>query len=266
MRKLIADSKEEQKVKLWETVGKILKRCQQYNIPFKHLPTIMADLKVIPMLRGKALEFQVYEFLVKTLPHDEWEVHKYNVNPQPGKTDADLVVIHKGTGFQVVIECKHAVRGSFSTGKPKGKSQETRKPHFMVKSHKSRSNKERPETNDRYFVDEFDVIFTTAENAFIEKGDDYRIKDSDLLLKKYGIKNSSDALAKLADDLRLVVTKDIALEDDTLPRTPVVLLDNDPNWKSAKDEVINLFDRVIERKIRASRRRPSQPATRHEFQ
>lgn len=38
--------------------------CDDFDIPINHIVEVISDRKVIPMLRGKAFEFSVTDFLV----------------------------------------------------------------------------------------------------------------------------------------------------------------------------------------------------------
>ena len=152
------------------TLDNLKRYCETYGIPFEHLPEILDDPKVLPMLRGKGLEYFVYDKLRATLPRTKWSIHKPRVNPQPGATDADLFMTHLESGIEVIVETKTPVRGSFRLPtrlKPFAR--------FNVKCHKSRSNTKEPEKNDRYLSSDFDLIVTNCENALRSGGDEFQL-------------------------------------------------------------------------------------------
>lgn len=135
-------------------------------------------------------------------------------------------------------------------------------PHFKVKCHKSRTNKERTYTNDKYFADEFDIVFVNPANAFIQPRD-YVLRDDkeavEYLKKHYGTNKYEDVLPLLTNEIYFALTSDLEENDGTIPRTPTVQFDNDPIWKKL-DQLEKALLVVVKRKLAASTRRPTRPA------
>ena len=232
--------------------------CNKYLLPVKYVFEILNDQKVTPMLRGKAMEYNAFVLLDSQLNKSEWSVQKLNLNAQPGTPDEDIDVTHRRTGKIIKIECKSAVRGSFSSGK---KAKIHKVPHFKVKCHRSRSNiKLAGTSNDQYAVDVFDVILTTPLNALFKKGtigEELEIIQDDELLgvlyQHYGVSNDENLLTAVSNDWRFVITSKIA-ENGFIPRTPFVLLQDDPNWLSINQFESNLLEFVRREARRRSRR------------
>ena len=61
--------------------------CYKYKIPKEYLFDILEDQKVVPMIRGKATEYQVFTILKQILNPHEWVVSKLNINAQTGMHD-----------------------------------------------------------------------------------------------------------------------------------------------------------------------------------
>ena len=205
--------------------------CETYNVPEENLLDILEDQKVLPMIRGKAMEYIGAAVLRQALDPRDWSVDKLNLNPQPGAYDEDISITYRRTGRRLKAETKSAVRGSFSIG-----TRVTKEPHFRVKCHKSRSNTKR-ETNDRYLVGEFDVLLSNVSNAifrgktldrglpFIDKGGAVeRLKDH------YGTTSDDDLRRCSYDDWRVCLPVTIADDKGVIPRTPKVLMKDDPHW------------------------------------
>ena len=208
--------------------------CDTYNIPPDNLLDILEDQKVLPMIRGKATEYVGAAFLKQMLEPREWSVDKLNLNPQPGKIDEDVSITFKRTGVRLKAETKNAVRGSFHMG-----TKRTPYPHFKVKCHKSRSNLGRQTTtNDRYLVGEFDLLLCNVSNSLFRGKSlqpglqliDY--PDAiDWLKSFYGVGTDKELIRSSYDDWRMCLPFSIA-EDNVLPRTPTIFMQNDPNWFS----------------------------------
>lgn len=205
--------------------------CSTYNIPQEHLLDILEDQKVLPMIRGKATEYIGAVVLKRTLDSRDWSVEKLNLNPQPGTRDEDISITHRRTGLRLKAETKNAVRGKFSLG-----TRQTRAAHFSVKCHRSRSNFEHA-YNDRYRVDEFDILLCNISNAIFRGKSLDRglplIEDPMAIawLKSFYNVSTDDKLRrKTYDDWRVCLPTTIAQSDGTLPRTPKVLMQDDPNW------------------------------------
>jgi hypothetical protein len=213
---------------------KVQEYCEKYSIPIEYFFDILNDQKVNPMMRGKGWEFEILSAIRPYLNPSEWIIQKLNLNPQPNMPDVDVGVTHCRTGIILKVESKPAVRGSISSGE---KSRIARVPHFKVKCHRSRSNKSLI-TNDAYAVDVFDIIITKPINAMFKGGtigpDLEIIKDEKIINKlfaHYMVENSKNLLNAMNNDWRFVLSKDIAV-NGFIPRTPYVLLSNDPNWMS----------------------------------
>ena len=219
--------------------GSIKEYCDTYNIPKEHLLDILEDQKVVPMIRGKATEYIGALVLKQTLDSRDWLVEKLNLNPQPGTYDEDISVTYRRTGKRLKAETKNAVRGSF---RMKARLNET--PNFRVKSHKSRSHLTKKH-NDRYEVGDFDVLLCNVSNAIFKGNSLDRglpfiqdINALDWLKKHYGVESDADLRRSTYDDWRACLPVTIALLDGTLPRSPPVLMENDPtlvqtgtNWR-----------------------------------
>lgn len=221
----------------YERLGKdLVAYCKKYNIRLEDFFQILNDQKVIPMLRGKAAEYDAVFALRQILPLQVWIVNKLNLNPQPGTFDQDIGVTHRRTGIQIIIETKSAVRGSMTTGI---RTRKHKVPHFNVKCHRSRSNKSLP-YNDRYLATEFDVIVATPTNALFEGGtlgEEFELVSEpgllEILYEHYGVSDIPSVIDSTNKDWRFVLPKAIAEDVEgykVIPRTPSVLLSNDPNW------------------------------------
>jgi len=223
------------KASLQEALGKdLLAYCEKYDIPVDRVFEILEDQKVLPMLRGKATEYNGTAALESLLNKVEWQVNKLNPNPQPNRPDEDIEIIHRKTKTSIVVETKNAVRGSMTTGL---RCRIIREPHFKVKSHRSRSNLQKAATsNDRYAADTWDVLISNPYNAIIKggtSGRNFELIDKDGILEvlydHYGVSTSDELSRAASKDWRFVLPVDIA-EDGFIPRTPSVLLSQDPNW------------------------------------
>ncbi len=211
--------------------------CETYNIPRENLLDILEDQKVVPMIRGKATEYIGAAVLKQTLDPRDWDVQKLNLNPQPNAYDEDVSITFRRTGTRLKAETKNAVRGSFNMGGPR---KNIKPPHFKVKCHRSRSKLEKAATtNDRYIVGEFDVLLANVSNAIfrgktLDRGLPL-IQDEDSIswLKLFYEVDTEEQLRRAAyDDWRVCLPFSIAGPDGTIPRTPYVLMEDDPNWFS----------------------------------
>jgi hypothetical protein len=242
----------------------LLNYCKKFNVPLEFLFRILEDQKVTPMIRGKAMEFNTYLLLAAFLPNSTWSVQKLNLNAQSGGIgDEDVSITHLRTGTILKVECKSCVRGSISTGK---KSRNIRVPHFHVKCHRSRSNiKLAGTSNDRYSVDTFDVLITNTSNAIFEGATVSEMLEvihdtetKNMLYWFYDVTSDEQLVSKCEQDWRFCIPTDIA-ENGFIPRTPAVLLSNDPNWKPIAEIETRLMDIVNEKrnaaKAKATRRK-----------
>ncbi|SRR6266516_920986 len=242
----------------YESLGrKLVAYCKKYNIRPEDFFSILNDQKVIPMLRGKAAEYDAVSTLRQVLPSQVWIVNKLNLNPQPGTNDQDIGITHRRTGVQIIIETKSAVRGSMSTGT---RTRKSKVPHFNVKCHKSRSNKKLP-YNDRYLATEFDVIVATPTNALFEGGtvgEEFELVSEpgllEILYRHYGVSDTLSLIDATNKDWRFVLPTAIAEDVEgytVVPRTPSVLLSNDPNWLPL-DQIQHALDAIVRAKPRRS--------------
>ncbi len=210
--------------------------CKKYNIRIEDFFSILNDQKVIPMLRGKAAEYDAVFILQQLLPSQAWIVSKLNLNAQPGTSDQDIGVVHRRTGIQLIVETKSAVRGSMTMGE---RTRKLHYPHYKVKCHRSRSNNALP-YNDRYLASDFDVVISTPTNALFvggTVGEEFELVNQPNLIETlqmhYGASDALSLVDATNKDWRFVLPTSIA-EDyqgfKVLPRTPFVLLSNDPNW------------------------------------
>ncbi len=241
----------------YESLGRELEAyCKKYNIRLEDFFPILNDQKVIPMLRGKAAEYDAAFALRQVLTSQVWIVNKLNLNPQPGTNDQDIGVTHRRTGIQIIIETKSAVRGSMSTG---SRTRKHKVPHFEVKCHRSRSNKKLP-YNDRYLATDFDVIVATPTNALYKGstiGEEFELVPEpgllEILYKHYGVSDNLSLIDATNKDWRFVLPLAIAEKVDNymvIPRTPSVLLANDPNWRP-----LNQLEAALETIVKAKARR-----------
>jgi len=214
--------------------GKVVEYCKKYSIPIEYFFDIVEDQKVNPMMRGKGMEYEIYLLLQKHLTPSEWIVQKLNLNPQPNMPDVDIGVTHRRTGIILKVEAKPSVRDSMNSGK---KTKNYKVPHFKVKCHRSRSNISLSgSSNDRYAVDTFDIVITNPSNSIIKGktiGPDLElIQDEELLrilFDYYKVGDMEGLLKAINNDWRFVLPSEIAVEG-FIPRTPYVLLENDPHW------------------------------------
>lgn len=228
---------------------KLLHYCKKFNIPFEFLFEILEDQKVSPMIRGKAMEYNAFLLLDKILPKVTWSVQKLNLNAQTGTYDEDISITHRRTGIILKVESKSTVRGSISDGQ---KSRILKVPHFLVKSHRSRSNiKLAGSSNDRYSVDSFDVLITNTSNAIFEGntvGEHlevvHNVTIKEMLYNFYKVNDDNELITACENDWRFAIPEDIAV-DGFIPRTPYVKLSNDENWKhmsSIEERLISVVE------------------------
>ena len=242
---------------LLELGKQIYRYIQKFYIPLEYLLEILEDQKVVPMIRGKAMEYNAYLYLKAHLPRMSWDVQKLNLNAQTGIHDEDISITHRKSGIILKVESKSAVRGSIRDGKGRSK---TKTAGFYVKCHRSRSNIKLAETtNDRYSVDSFDVLITNPANAIYEGGtigDDLEIVHKtglkEMLYAFYKVTTTDDLKLSCESDWRFIIPRDIA-EEGFIPRTPFVALENDPRWFSIDKLEARLLD-VVNAKNAAQKR------------
>lgn len=213
----------------------LLKYCNTFKVPKEYIMDILIDQKVVPMIRGKATEYDVFLLLQRVLNQHEWSVAKLNLNAQNGLHDEDVTVTHQRTGIIIKVECKNATRGSFKY------SQRARihEPFCTIKCHKSRSDLSKANTtNDRYLLGDFDVVISNMSNAVIAGStysENFELIPDDAAKEKlaeyYGTSIEFQPIFDAAyNDWRFAMAADIADENGVIPRTPTVRLQNDPNW------------------------------------
>ncbi len=164
--------------------------CRSLNISTNDLYRIVTDLKIAPMIRGKAFEFSMYSRLRQILSVEEWTVTKPVMNAQTGVPDIDVMVKHNLTNKIISIECKLASKGGFGVAKKAQEGVAKKGDYFVkVKCMRSRTTKtdERVESaakkfgvskeafrvhSDQYRASNFNVVATSIGNAFYETGED----------------------------------------------------------------------------------------------
>ncbi len=246
-----------------QILNKLIQYCDYYKIPRDFLFDILEDQKVVPMIRGKATEYQVYTLLKGILNPHEWVVAKLNLNAQNGMHDEDVTITHQRTGVIIKVECKNATRGSMKIGTNRTKNTLYRgQTYCTIKCHKSRSDLSKADTtNDRYLVDDFDIVISNMSNAVIAGAtysENFELIDNpDVITKLADFYNCNTDYQSIFDaafnDWRFAFAKDIATEG-VIPRTPYVLLENDPVWKPIENiaDTLELFAR--QRRQRGTRR------------
>lgn len=229
--------------------------CTKYFIPQDYLFEILEDSKVVPMIRGKATEYNAYLFLKEHLNPMDFDVQKLNLNPQPNTTDEDVSITHRMTGIRLMVEVKNACRGDFNDGKRSKVMKGI--PHFKVKCHKSRSNIEKADsTNDRYLLGEFDLLVANPLNAIYEGAtftrslqfiDDRLIQ---ILKDYYKVSTRRELEVACNQDWRFAFPEDIAEDCNgimAIPRTPYVALSGDPHWFGIDQLAHRLEEKAIEK-------------------
>lgn len=244
---------------------KIKDYCKKYNIPIQYLVEILEDQKVVPMIRGKASEYNGTLFLQEHFKNSiDWVVTKFNLNPQPDMNDQDLTIIHRKTAIAIRVEVKNATRDSFKYSK----QCKCKLPHLTIKCHKSRSSLDKAETtNDRYLLGDFDLVMSNTSNAIILSGsktlEDFEIindeKALDILFDYYKVNNKQDLIDKCYDDWRFADPEDIVLPDGSIPHNPTVLLDasKDGHWftsHSLEERLLKIVKRKLQQQKSKKRR------------
>lgn len=211
---------------------RLIEYCERFDVPIDYILDILSDQKVLPMIRGKGVEYNLFTLLKAILNKNDWKVEKRDINPQPNKKDEDIVLVHIKTGKEIVIECKSAVRESFSMT-----TNRTKVPHFNVKCHRSRSYMGK-KTNDRYLSSDFDIVISNPSNSLIQGGEKFEIiNDHDAIeyLKSYYKAKTPEEIFKAScKDWRFAISKEIANEEGVINRTPLVLFENDKDWSDIK--------------------------------
>lgn len=218
------------------------KYCERFDVPMEYIMDIISDQKVLPMIRGKGVEYNLFRLLNKNLNKTEWAVEKRDLNPQPNQKDEDIVVIHKKSGKEIIVECKSAVRGSFRM-----KTNRHQQPHFHVKCHRSRSFMGK-KTNDRYFSSDFDIVISNPSNALIKAGPKFELITNEAaigyLKGYYNVRTPEEIFKVACKDWRFAISKEIANREGVIDRTPLVLFDGDEHWQDISQIVRALFELI----------------------
>jgi hypothetical protein len=244
--------------------AKIIKYCEDYNLPLYYLSDTLYDPKVIPMIRGKAFEYTVLERFKDILNPKIWEISKPFLNPQLGSHDTDILVKHKPSNKTLSVECKLASKGSCKVSKTKTE--------IKVKCMRSRTlgiemvNQLAPKLkidpdvltihNDQYLPADFDFVVTSIGNAFYstdEKGIFYfnPTEEREPFLKNFPGKNlreetfnqlyiaSADSISIKRKNKVKCTRKKCSNQTNCgfIPNYPVIEFNNDSleplsNWKS----------------------------------
>lgn len=231
---------------------KLEEYCNKYSIPIEYIFDILNEQKVSPMIRGKGTEYNVFELLESILNQSEWSVQKLTLGAQPGYPDEDISITHRRTGVILIAEAKNAVRDSMKSG---ARARIHRVPHFKVKCHRSRSKELSDGTrSDQYEDGEIDIIISNAENGIYQGGtigpDLEVIQDEallNILFNHYGVSSEEELIDATFRDWRFVEATKIVV-DGFVPKTPFVLLENDPNWKPCDQVETVLFELVKTRR------------------
>jgi hypothetical protein len=223
--------------------------CDLYDIPIDHFIEIISDQKVIPMIRGKAIEFNTYDYLKNNLDSSKWDVIKLNLNAQPNSPDEDVVVKHLQSGLNIKIEVKSAVRGSFSLGAKK-----VNVPFFKVKCHRSRSMLNSI-LNDRYLASDFDILVTSPSNSLVLGGEEFMLVSEERVLEVlrnyYRETEPLQIFKKSCKDIRF--TRPQWIQEDfkgykIVPRNPYVKLENDEHWKDIS-QIEETLEEIVQEKL-----------------
>ena len=238
--------------------------CRRYSIPLDYVFEILNDQKVVPMLRGKGMEYNAFLLLQQRLNLMEWTVQKLNLSAQPGRPDQDIGITHRRTGTILIVESKSAVRNSMKSGE---RSRLHKVPHFKVKCHRSRSNIKLASTsNDRYRSDEFDVLITNPSNALFAGGtigEELELVSDptllDILHNHYNTRSGEELIEAVGEDWRFAMPSEIADADGFIPRDTNRLSSGRPSLaspKSSRWENNGSCETEAVSRMRGSRNRP----------
>lgn len=150
--------------------------CWKYDINVHHMPYVINDPKVIPMIRGKAFEFVVKEQLDQILSTSAYEISNPGINAQSTIHDVDVEIIRKKDNKKYTVECKLAQKGSFRLKNNEAslrikcmRSRTLGKKAAKQKAvNKGRSTEMFKIHNDQYIPGEFDLVLTSIANAFYD--------------------------------------------------------------------------------------------------
>ncbi len=154
---------------------KVKEYCEKYNIPIVYLAETLYEPKVLPMIRGKAFEFNVMMALQEILPKNEWKVSKATMSEEISFHDTDIRVFHKRTGEIVRVECKLAKKEGYrlcADGHSEIRVKCMRSRTLGVAKVKELAPKLGVDEqvllihNDQYLAADFDVVVTSIGNTF----------------------------------------------------------------------------------------------------
>lgn len=193
-----------------EWLRSLKKFCKDYSINIEHLADILADPKVVPMIRGTAFEFTVKDKLMTLLP--EYEVSRPFHNPQSGTEKQDVLIRCGKDGTVIRVECKMASKGEFSFIKKRElyrirvKCMRSRtlgnEAAKQIAKTSGRKADEHLIHNDQYLPSDFHIVATTIENAFYDTSEDGRYqwnpsKEAIEFLRKLKVDEPEQAFGKI---------------------------------------------------------------------
>jgi len=113
--------------------------------------------------------------------------------------------------------------------------------------------------NDRYSTDSFDVLVTNPSNALFKGGtigEAFEVVEDPALIRvlfaMYGVTSNEELIQATLKDWRFVFPPVIA-EQGYIPRTPVVYLTDDPNWRSM-DRLESQLEQAVRQRQEQRRR------------
>ena len=78
-------------VSIIKTISSLRSYCKDHSIQFKHLPSVINDPKVVPMIRGYAFEFDVFDKVKKLFSKTKrFYVEKHYMNAEIFHPDIDI--------------------------------------------------------------------------------------------------------------------------------------------------------------------------------
>lgn len=117
---------------------------EEKRIPLDHFIEVIDDSKVIPMLRGKGVEYSAKDAIQMALEQyapGTWLVEKKNLNAQPGMPDEDITITNiTYPKYPIIVEAKSASLGTLTRGVKTKKAGYKKVVHYQVKCHRSRVN------------------------------------------------------------------------------------------------------------------------------
>lgn len=173
-----------------KTISSLRSYCKDHSIQFKHLPSVINDPKVVPMIRGYAFEFDVFDKVKKLFSKTKrFYVEKPYMNAEIFHPDIDIKIFDTqnknsdGENSSYMGECKLAKNNSF-----KFRTRSKNYPFCQIKCMRSRTlGKDKivqvanrlgisedllNSHKDSYRYDHFDLVFTNLSNAFYRTNTD----------------------------------------------------------------------------------------------